>query len=596
MKKLYTLTISLMLITNLATAQAPQGFKYQASIRDNNGVALLNKLVAIKISLLAGTANGTSVYSEVYNVVTSDFGIVNLNIGNGTVVSGNFNTIDWGNNTYFIKTEVDINNGTNFLFMGTSQLLSVPYAMFAAKSGNATNANNDFDKDSLNELQHIALNGNTLSITKGNSIVLSGTVDLDADPTNEIQTLTYKNDTIQLSKANNIVLQKDYDRDSLNELQTISRSNDTLYLSKGNFTVLPKVNFVPSGAILTSTTYNDTNLLKLGYTFIGGFQQNLQNQLDSFYLQWGNTITPGGTLSGRLSHTAIWTGSEMIIWGGTSGGNDFNDGAKYNPITNTWSKISLIGAPTGRSGHSAIWTGSEMIIWGGIIGASFVNDGARYNPTSDTWTPITSVNAPNGRIDHRAIWTSTEMIIWGGSGSSGIYFSDICKYNPITNTWTKITPTGTQPSLRQSHSAIWISNEMIIWGGFNNGICLNDMAKYNPITNNWTLMSTINPPKARYGHSTIWNGTNLIIWAGQGSEGLINDGSKYNLQTNSWTTISSTNAPSTRCYHSAIWTGKEMIVWGGTNLVNLNDGKIYGIGYSQYIGLNQTTFYLYRKN
>jgi microcystin-dependent protein len=259
MKKLYTLTISILLIINVAAAQAPLVFKYQASIRDNNGIALLNKLVAIKISLLAGTANGASVYSEVHNVVTSDFGIVNLNIGNGTNTSGNFSTIDWGSNTYFIKTEVDINNGTNFLFMGTSQLLSVPYAMFAAKSGNAAN---DRDQDSTNEIQAINLNGNNLqlsknggsvdltkydkdsqqlvlsgnilSITKGNSIVLSGAVDLDADPTNEIQNLSLSKDTLKLSKANYIVLPKDNDADSTNEIQSLSVNQNKLTISKSN--------------------------------------------------------------------------------------------------------------------------------------------------------------------------------------------------------------------------------------------------------------------------------------------------------------------------------------------------------------------------
>ena len=73
MKKIYFLLLIIILTIKQNTAQIPQGFKYQASIRDNNGIALLNKLVAIKISLLAGTANGTSVYSEVHNVVTSDF-------------------------------------------------------------------------------------------------------------------------------------------------------------------------------------------------------------------------------------------------------------------------------------------------------------------------------------------------------------------------------------------------------------------------------------------------------------------------------------------------------------------------------------------
>lgn len=288
MKKLYIFTISLLLIINLVKAQSPQGFKYQASIRDNNGVALVNKLVATKITLLAGTANGTSVYSEVHNVVTTDFGIVNLNIGNGTVISGNFSTIDWGNNTYFIKTEVDVNNGTNFVFMGTSQLLSVPYAMFAAKSGNAVN---DKDQDSINEIQNInlngnnlqlsknggsvdltkydrdsqqlVLNGNTLSITKGNSIVLSGAVDLDSDPTNEIQNLSIDIDTLKLSKANYVILPKDNDADSTNEIQSLQQNGNSISLSKTSGTIdVAKTTNVQNGSILYATA-SGNNVLNL---------------------------------------------------------------------------------------------------------------------------------------------------------------------------------------------------------------------------------------------------------------------------------------------------------------------------------------------
>lgn len=248
-----------MLILNLVKAQVPQGFKYQTAIRDNNGAVLANKLVAIKLSLLAGSATGTLIYSEVHKVATNDFGVANLNVGNGTVGSGNFSTIDWGSNTFFLKTEIDVNNGTNFIFMGTSQLLSVPFAMYAAKSANAAN---DKDQDSTNEIQNInlnnntlqlsknggsvdltkydkdsqqlVLNGNTLSITKGNSIVLSGAVDLDADPTNEIQNLTLSNDSLKLSKSNYVILPKDNDADSTNEIQSLSVSQNKLSLSKSN--------------------------------------------------------------------------------------------------------------------------------------------------------------------------------------------------------------------------------------------------------------------------------------------------------------------------------------------------------------------------
>jgi hypothetical protein len=121
----------------------------------------------------------------------------------------------------------------------------------------------------------------------------------------------------------------------------------------------------------------------------------------------------------RANHTAVWTGSEMIIWGGynTSGGqvNTLNTGGKYNPSTDTWTSTSTTNAPIGREFHAAVWTGSEMIVWGGYnYPAGDLNTGGRYNPTSGSWTATSAVNTPGGRESHTAIWTGSEMIVWGG--------------------------------------------------------------------------------------------------------------------------------------------------------------------------------------
>jgi len=98
------------------------------------------------------------------------------------------------------------------------------------------------------------------------------------------------------------------------------------------------------------------------------------------------------------------------------------------------------GAPGGRYEHTAVWTGSEMIVWGGFNGVSggYLNDGARYNPVGNTWTPVTTSGAPSGRIYHTAVWTGSEMIVWGGSNNSGGYFNDGARYNPVGNTWTQV--------------------------------------------------------------------------------------------------------------------------------------------------------------
>src|SRR4029077_7254050 len=86
------------------------------------------------------------------------------------------------------------------------------------------------------------------------------------------------------------------------------------------------------------------------------------------------------------------------------------------PIENTWP--ATVGPPGGRAGHTAVWTGSEMIVWGGfenVFPYPSFNTGARYNPSTDNWVGTTTTDAPTGRYSHTAVWTGSAMIVWGGS-------------------------------------------------------------------------------------------------------------------------------------------------------------------------------------
>jgi N-acetylneuraminic acid mutarotase len=114
----------------------------------------------------------------------------------------------------------------------------------------------------------------------------------------------------------------------------------------------------------------------------------------------------------RFYHTAVWTGSEMIIWGGSRGGSPFNTGARYTPSTDSWTATSQTNVPNARAFHTAIWTGSEMIIWGGFGGLNSLNSGGRYNPASNSWIG-TNTFGPSPRFGHTAVWTGSEMIVWG---------------------------------------------------------------------------------------------------------------------------------------------------------------------------------------
>src|SRR5262249_11559244 len=109
---------------------------------------------------------------------------------------------------------------------------------------------------------------------------------------------------------------------------------------------------------------------------------------------------------------AVWTGSEMIVWGGCC---PLDTGGRYNPGTDSWIATSLTNAPSARYEHTAVWTGNEMIVWGGIDGS---NTGGRYDPSTDNWTATSIVDAPSARAIHTAVWTGSEMIVWGGTSDT----------------------------------------------------------------------------------------------------------------------------------------------------------------------------------
>lgn len=133
MKKIIT-TIFLTLFAISVIAQVPEAFKYQAIARDLSGNIIANQNISLRINILQGSSTGTSVYCETHSVTSNGMGLMNLEIGNGAVVSGNFSGITWDTNSFYIKIEMDASGGTTYQPMGVSQLLSVPYALFAKTS------------------------------------------------------------------------------------------------------------------------------------------------------------------------------------------------------------------------------------------------------------------------------------------------------------------------------------------------------------------------------------------------------------------------------------------------------------------------------
>jgi N-acetylneuraminic acid mutarotase len=185
---------------------------------------------------------------------------------------------------------------------------------------------------------------------------------------------------------------------------------------------------------------------------------------------WTAVSTGTNAPSARFSHSAVWSGTEMIIWGGCDSASpgcsaSVNTGGRYNPSTNAWLATSTAaGVPEARINHTAVWTGSKMVVWGGSAALSgYTNAGALYDPSVDSWLPTDTLASPAGRQYHTAVWTGAEMIIWGGN--NGIPLNDGGRYDPATNSWTPTSIIFPAPNSRFFHTAVWSGKEMIVWGG-----------------------------------------------------------------------------------------------------------------------------------
>jgi N-acetylneuraminic acid mutarotase len=306
----------------------------------------------------------------------------------------------------------------------------------------------------------------------------------------------------------------------------------------------------PSTDSWVATTTNNAPDARDGHTAIWtGTEMIVWGGASSVYENTGGRYNPGtdswvattnaNPPAGRAAHTAVWTGSEMIVWGGFfidgDGIHHLHTGGRYDPSTDSWVGTSTTNVPVERQLHTAVWTGSEMIVWGGFSGVSYRNTGGRYNPITNSWVATTNANPPAGRATHTAVWTGSEMIVWGGTDAS-TQLNTGGKYNPSTDSWLATTITNA-PDVRSSHTAVWTGSEMIAWGGGSNG-SLNTGGRYDPSTDSWVATSTTDAPVARQIHTAVWTGSEMIVWGGGNSGGELNSGGRYCAPTGTLGNIS----------------------------------------------------------
>jgi N-acetylneuraminic acid mutarotase len=304
-----------------------------------------------------------------------------------------------------------------------------------------------------------------------------------------------------------------------------------------------------------------------------GILVNTGGRYDESSDSW--TPTASGPAEARSHHSAVWTGNEMIVWGGVGQLTLLLTGAgyRYDPLLDSWQPTSLTGAPTGRFEHTTVWTGSSMIVWGGQPGlGDYLSSGGRYNPTADSWEPTTLTGAPTGRAAATAVWTGTRMLVWGGYDTNGTAQGSGSSYDPAGDQWQPISSDGA-PSARLNHQSVWSGSEMLTWGGMDgSGNRFQTGGRYDPGADHWEAMSLVNAPEARRSFTAVWTGDSMIVWGGYPG---LNSGGIYNPPTDSWTSTTLTGAPAARDFHAAVWTGTRMIVWGGEGIQVRNDGSVY---------------------
>ncbi len=150
--------------------QVPQSINYQAIVRNNDYIPITDQLVSLRISILQESPEGDPVFMESHQITSNSFGLINIKIGDGNNISGSFSAINWNANDFFLQIELDPEGGSDFLPVGTSQLISVPYALHAQTAEFV----DDADADPANELQTLSfdISNNELSISGGNTITI----------------------------------------------------------------------------------------------------------------------------------------------------------------------------------------------------------------------------------------------------------------------------------------------------------------------------------------------------------------------------------------------------------------------------------------
>ncbi|MEZ4405761.1 MAG: hypothetical protein R3A52_04585 [Polyangiales bacterium] len=259
--------------------------------------------------------------------------------------------------------------------------------------------------------------------------------------------------------------------------------------------------------------------------------------------------------------TAVWDGRAMIILGGITASGEAHDSAAYVPSLDAWERVPA--SPVRASGLSAVFTGNEVLVWSAAVmgGAS----GAALRAGASGWAVLPSLAASAPREGHTAVWTGAEMLVWGGY-ESGALRDDGLRYAPSKG---RSRPMGTAraPSARRRHTAVWTSSEMLVFGGQVDGErAIAEAAAYVPAVDQWReMLPAEGAPSPRWGHVAAWDGSGMVVWGGTDGAAVRADGAVFDPVEGTWRAMPPLPEGSRgRWGAAAVWTGRELLILGGT--------------------------------
>ena len=400
MKKI-VLNLFFILFGGIVIFAQSDGFKYQAVLRNSEGAVLQNKTVGIRISILQGSETGSSVYTETHTPTTNDFGLVNITIGDGTVLSGSFSDIPWESDNFWVKIEIDETGGTNYLPIGTSKLLSVPYSIYSKAPWATSNGNIFYNKGNVGigtsdpnakfEIRSTGFTGDTLFCVK----------DIDGRPVfivypDGVQVIVDTTDTKSGASGRFLVSGRGLNKNSKGTEMNFMDLTKKNYLIGNN--VAPNIN-------PTSTTGIKNSILgyEAGHSLVTGYQHTFIGYKAGYNSLGGNSNIFIGNNAGLSTVNGIGniyiglnagysnnhsTGSNVFI--GQNSGYYNTDGKEnvyvgYQVGANGQHGIQnvYIGAYTGKNN-----SGSSNVFIGPNVGSSANTSNKLYIDNEDIPNPL----------------------------------------------------------------------------------------------------------------------------------------------------------------------------------------------------------------